>query len=998
MTERRVRSQVKAGEAGPGSTILFAPFCLDLRAECLLRGSQPVRLRPKTFAVLRHLVQRAGVLVTKDELLDAVWADTAVTENTLTQSIGELRRVLKDDSTPPRFIETVHHRGFRFIAPTTSDTRAPEIESAVSPSAANTLSVGRAVELRRLYEALSKAKSGQRQLVFVTGEPGIGKTTLVQTFLAASAANQVLVAGGQAVEQVGAREPYLAVLDALGRLARIADPQHVVGLLRRDAPAWLAQMPWLLEPPDAAALRQSLIDVQPERMLRELAVFLEEFSSTATLILVLEDLHWSDPSTVELLLMLAQRNEPARLLLIGTYRPAEASVQEHPILRAKQTLRLRRQCIEIALESLTRADIEEYLDRRFPRAAFPKGLAGLIHEHTDGNPLFIAAIIDQLIARGWLVATDPGWALTVPLETLRLEVPDDLREMIRFQFQGMGPADHSLLEAASVSETPFTEAEIAQALDREQLDVERECEHLVRTHRFLRPADDQTTPGEHAARQYAFIHALHQRVIYDEIPAERRRRLHLRIAEVLERANDDGGARNAFRLAVHFERGGDAVRAITYLIAAAAQAQERSAPREAVTCLEAALKLIERLSDARQQRQREIEVRISLMSALNLVYGYASDQVRENCERTRTLCEQSGSLPELYEVLYALWYSQQIRAEKHATRETTKQLLEIAERLDSAQHRVRAASTRGRTALFEGNYNETCDTLQEVIAAWENSAGTSSATVYGLDPLVPSYAFRGLGLWFLGNPDSARLSSRKALLLAQWAEVPFTLAAAYVHAAFVELLCGDATETFRLSDQGLALANEHAFLFWGSLAKSLKGSAQMRLSDPASGYKEVRAGIALLESNGAKLTKPLLLALLAEGGMRLGNLREALANVNEGLHLTQTTLDRFYEPELWRLKGELLLARFKHKRKSGRSVDRNPQANEAEQCFRSALKIARERSARSLELRAAMSLARLEQIDRKRNEARTLLAKVYGSFTEGHDTLDLQDAKTLLRL
>jgi DNA-binding winged helix-turn-helix (wHTH) protein len=240
MAERRVRSDVNAGEPVPGETILFGPFCLDLRAGRLLRGSQPLRLRPKTFAVLRHLVQRSGALVTKDELLDAVWADTAVTENTLAQSIGELRRVLKDDATPPRFIETVHYRGFRSVAPVGSEMRAPGSESAASPS--NPFAVGRAAELHRLEEVLSKAQCGKRQLVLVTGEPGIGKTTLIQTFLSGPAGSQVLVAGGHAVEQVGAREPYLVMLDALGRLARIADPQHVVGLLRRDAPAWLAQM------------------------------------------------------------------------------------------------------------------------------------------------------------------------------------------------------------------------------------------------------------------------------------------------------------------------------------------------------------------------------------------------------------------------------------------------------------------------------------------------------------------------------------------------------------------------------------------------------------------------------------------------------------------------------------------------------------------------------------------------------------------------------------
>lgn len=986
---------MNAGETMLQETIVFPPFSLDLRAGLLRRGSQPIPMRPKTFAVLRHLVQRPGSLVTKDDLLDAVWADTAVTENTLTQSIGELRRALKDDSTPPRFIETVHHRGFRFVAPISGDMRGSGSHSSASPSAANPFAVGRAAELHRLDEALRKARQGQRQLVLMTGEPGIGKTTLIQTFLATLATSQVLVASGQAVEQVGAREPYLAVLDALGRLARIADPQHVVGLLRRVAPAWLAQMPWLLKPADAAALRRSLIDVQPERMLRELAVFLEEFSSTATLILVLEDLHWSDPSTVELLLMLAQRSEPTRLLVIGTYRPAEASVGEHPILRAKQTLMLRRQCIEIALQYLTRADIQAYLDRRFPQAAFPSALAGLIHEHTDGNPLFMAAVIDQLIARGWLVATDPGWALAVPLETLRLEVPDDLREMIRFQFHGMGPADSSLLEAASVNGVTLTAGAITQAIDGEQRAVERGCEHLVQTHRFLRIADDEAMPGERAARQYAFIHALHQQVIYDEIPAGRRRRLHLRLAEALERAHD-GAAQNVFRLAAHFERGGDRVRAITYLVAAAAAAQERFAPCEAITCLEAALKLTEHLPEAGQRRQREIDLRIPLISALNLVYGYASDEVRENCERTRALCEQNGSLPELYEVLYALWYSQLTRAEKGTARETADRLLEVAERLGSAEHRLRAASTRGRTALWEGNYQESRDTLQAVIAAWERSPDTSnSANIYGVDPLMAAYGYRGLALWFLGYPDSARLSDREALSIAHGAGVPFTSAAAHVHAALVELLCGDAAETLRLADQGLAFTTEHAFSFWGSIATAFKGWAQMRLGKHAQGCAEIRSGIALLDSDRGKLTKPLMLALLAEGGLRLGNLREGLASVSEGLHLTQTTLDRFYEPELWRLKGELLLARSKVKMKTARRASRNLQATEAEQCFQYALKIARERGARSLELRAAMSLARLEQIERKRGEAQDLLAKVYGWFTEGHNTMDLQDARTL---
>ena len=985
-----------AEDAGPRDAIVFAPFCLDLRAGRLLRGSQPVPLQPKALAVLRHLAERPGALVTKDELLDAVWADTAVTENTLTQSIRQLRQALQDDSTPARFIETVHRRGFRFVALVSGNIRAPGSESAAAPSAANPFAVGRATELQRLDELLGKTRRGQRQVVFVAGEAGIGKTTLIQSFLAAPAASQTLVARGQAVEQTGACEPYLPVLDALGRLAGIGNPQRVVSLLRRTAPAWLAQMPWLLEPADAAALRQSLMDVHPERMLREIAVFLEEFAATETLILVLEDLHWSDASTVELLLMLAQRSEPAQLLVIGTYRPAEASVQEHPLVRAKHTLQLRHQCTELALEYLTRADVEAYLDRRFPRAQFPKALAGLIHEHTDGNPLFMVAVVDQLITRGWLVATDPGWALVVPLEALRLEVPDDLREMIRFQFQGMSPTDSSLLEAASVSGNTFTAGGIAEVIDGELRAVERACEHLARTYRFLRVAENKAMPRARAARQYAFIHALHQHVIYEEIPVGRRRRWHLRIGEALERAHDDGTAQNAFRLATHFERGGDPVRAITYLAAAAAEAQQRFAPREAIGCLEAALGLIQDLPDAQERRRREIDLRIPLSSALNLVYGYASDEVRENCERTRVLCEQDGSLAKLYEVLYALWYSQQVRAEKDAARATAERLMEVAERLGSPEHRLRAACAHGRTILTEGNCHEASNTLQAVIAACETSPGTADGNVYGPDPLVAAYSNRGWALWLLGYPDSARQSYRKALSLAQGAGLPFTLAATHAHAALVELLCGNAAETFRLADRGLALATAHAFPVWRGVATAFRGWAQMRLGNPTAGDEEIRAAIALLDSSGTKLTRPLLLALLAESGLRPGKLPEGLASVHEGLRLTQTTLDRFYEPELWRLKGELLLAQSKEKKKTPRSASRNAQAKEAEQCFQCALKIARERGARSLELRVAMSLARLEQMEGKRGTAHDLLASVYGWFTEGHDTLDLQEARTLL--
>jgi predicted ATPase len=508
--------------------------------------------------------------------------------------------------------------------------------------------------LRRLEEAFREARLGERQLVFITGETGIGKTALVEAFLNSDAvrnAHDVRVAQGYSVEQSGAREAYLPVLAALGRLAGPGAPESFVPLLRRYAPTWIVQMPWLLDPADAAALRLSLPGGRPERMLRELAAFLEQISEATPLILVLEDLHWSDPSTAELLVMLGQSREPARLMILATYRPAEAAVQEHPLLRAKQTLQLRRQCSEIALPYLRRADVESYLTQRFPTASFPSGLAGLIHQQTDGNPLFVVTVVDQLRTRGWLVDTAPGWALTVPLETLQIEVPDDMRDMIRAQFHAMSLTDQSLLEAAAVAGVEFSADEVAAGLASEGDTVGATCERLVYAHRFLRVVETAELPDDRVARRYSFIHALYQHVLYSEIPEERRGRLHRRIGEFLETAYGEARERIAAQLANHFQQSRDYTRAITYLAGAAGTAQQRFAAREAVSSLEAALALLPHVKDAEDRRRREIQLRLPLGSALNLVYGYASDEVHDNYERTRALCEEAGDVSQLFEVL-----------------------------------------------------------------------------------------------------------------------------------------------------------------------------------------------------------------------------------------------------------------------------------------------------------------------------------------------------------
>src|SRR5262245_20430979 len=324
----------------PGQLLRFPPFRLDPANACLWRGAKIVRLTPKAFSVLRCLAEHHGQLVTKDALLEAVWPGTVVGDAVLKVCVREIRKALGDRAGAPRFVATVHRLGYRFIA-NVADAKAERAGSApsVEPLLVHrhrdrgaTHLVGREATLDRLQMGLDGAWRGSRQVLFVTGEPGIGKTAVVDAFLERVAADpRVSLAQWQCVETYGTSEPYLPVLDALARLCREGGTGRVVPLLRRHAPTWLVQMPWLLDAADRDALQRELLGATRERMLREMAELVEALTQEAPLVLALEDLHWSDAATLDLLSLIARRHEAARLLLIGTYRTADSFAAHAPV-------------------------------------------------------------------------------------------------------------------------------------------------------------------------------------------------------------------------------------------------------------------------------------------------------------------------------------------------------------------------------------------------------------------------------------------------------------------------------------------------------------------------------------------------------------------------------------------------------------------------------------------------------------------------------------------
>ena len=541
----------------------FPPFRLDEVNQCLWRAGdhgaeEQIQLSPKAFDVLQFLVDRAGRLVTRDEVFDFLWADTYVQPDVLKGHIADIRRALGDDPKSPRFIQTLPRRGYRFIAPV-SDARLSGLKGASVP---DSKLVGREKDLAELRGYLRDALQDQQQIVFVTGEAGIGKTALVEHFrqkLSAEAPG-IRIASGQCIEGYGGKEAYYPMLEALGQLCRGPRGESIIQLLGTQAPTWLAQFPALVKHERPEALRREIWGATRERMLREIGEALEAISSRDPLLLIFEDLHWVDHSTVDLISALARRRSASKLMLIGTYRPVDVVLSGHPLNVLKQDLLAHHLCHEIALEPLTEDEVATYLDGDAARAH--QELAELVFRHSEGNPLFMVTALEHMTGRGFISHEKSGWMLKVPLDEIEVEVPESLRQMIEVQIERLTTDEQRALEAASITATGFNAAVNANAANLDSESFEELCEELSRRYHIVRSTGSQRFPDGSFSAQYEFVHALYREIFYRRQSPGRRAKLHRSVGERLETLFADDPGEIAAELAHHFEQGADWQRAV----------------------------------------------------------------------------------------------------------------------------------------------------------------------------------------------------------------------------------------------------------------------------------------------------------------------------------------------------------------------------------------------------------------------------------------------------
>jgi predicted ATPase len=962
---------------------------IDATNEWAWCGARRLTLTPRAFAVLRHLVEHRGRLVTKEELFTTVWRDAIVSDAALASCIRDLRKALGDSSDAPRYIQTVHRRGFRFIGP---GPRPTAVVSA-SPSPTAPTLVGREAELSRLHARLAAALSGQRQLVFVTGEPGIGKTALVETFLAeVGEANALRIGGGQCVEQYGTGEAYLPVLEALGRLGRAAGGERLVQILKQHAPTWLEQLPGLLSDRDVEAVQRRAQGATRERMLRELVEALDALTQDAPLVLLLEDLHWSDSATIDLLRMLARRRDAARLLVLGTYRPADvASTAAHPLRWVTHELQLHGYCDEIPLQFLSAAAVGQYLSRRFPGHGLPSELALVLHRNTEGNPLFLVNTIDYLIGQGQLRVVDGEWRLSGPAEDIASRAPETLWQLVEKQVERLTADEQAVLVAASVAGVEFS-ATVAVVAGIDPQQGELRCETLARRGQFLRRVGIAEWPDGTVAGRYAFIHALYQQVLYQRASVGERVGLHLRTAERLERGYGQRAGEIAGELAVHFEHGRDFERAARYRRQAGEHALHQHAYGEAADHATRALDSLRRLPDSQERTKQKLTLQVTLGSALTATQGYAAPEVALTYERAWELCQQMGETPQLLPVLLGIGRFYVVRGEFKTAHDVGTYLLTTAEATRDPTLLLAAHNALGIASLYAGEFEAALDHLERGIE--RNDAdehdSTRSPAFRLVPPVVTCAIHAAWTLWILGYPDRAAARAREALALARSLDHPFGLSYACHLAAALYQWRGEHQIVQELEDEALAHDTEHGFGLLLTVGVIQRGWLLAERGQREKGLDQMQEGLAMHREIGAEVLVPAFLALVAEVHQKFGRPAEGLSTLTEALTVAQQSGQHYWEAELHRLMGVLTLqAEASPGRDAGSTGD-------AESHFLQAIEIARRQRARSLELRAAASLSRVWADKGNVREARVLLSDVYGWFTEGFDTADLREAKSLL--
>jgi predicted ATPase len=578
------------------------------------------------------------------------------------------------------------------------------------------------------------------------------------------------------------------------------------------------------------------------------------------------------------------------------------------------------------------------------------------------------------------------------LEAVAVELPESLRHLIEQQLGQVSPEDRRVVEAASVAGVEFSAAAVAAGVNLEEIDVEERCAALARREQFLQARGTAEWPDGTVAARYGFIHAVYQEGVYERVPAGRRVWLHQRIGARQEAGYGAQAREIAAALAVHFERGRDTRRAVQYRWQAGSNALQRSAHQEAISHLRRGVELLQTLPDTPERLLQELALHASLGTPLIATKGWAAPEVATAYRRAQALWEQAGEPPQHCWVLYGLCAWHAMRAEWQTARALMERLLALAQRVQHPTLLMHAHLGLGGILYCLGAFAAVREHVDQGLALYDPQTHHPAVSDAVHDPEVVGRCYVAGALWHLGYPEQARQHLDAALTRAQELAHPFTLAQVFYCATIFALVRREVQMAGEQAEALITLATAQGFPFELAGGMLCRGRVLIEQGQHEEGMRQIRQGLAAHQATGAAAGQPYALAFLATAYEQDGQGDTGQQVLDEALALVHRTGERCYEAELYRLKGGLLLQGGQRPK----AHDTAEQVAAAEQSLRQALAVARRQQAKSLELRAAMSLGRLWQQQGKPSEARRLLADVYGWFSEGFETADLQEARALL--
>ena len=844
------------------------------------------------------------------------------------------------------------------------------------------VTVGRPRERDILHAMLASAARGHGRMVGVSGEAGMGKTTLVEDVLRdliAGADEQPWFIGrGRCSERLAGTEAYLPFLDALGNLLRSEGHETCARLMKSLAPTWYQQLS--IVTPITGTFEEVRARSQ-ERLKRELLAFVGELSALRPVVLLFEDMHWADASTVDLLTYITTNFERLPLAILATYRSSELRAAGHPFVALERELEAHGRARELVLDFLTPEDVREYVTLTFGSAPFCGALARFIHVKTEGNPLFMADLARDLRDRGVIVRDGERWQLTRELREIEHEVPASIRSMVQRKIDAVSEEDRRLLVVASVQGAQFDTAVVAKAMEADPADVEERLDVLERVHAFVRLVGEEPLPDGTPSSQYRFVHVLYQNGLYDSLRAVRRASLSGAMARALLEAHRRDPSAIASELALLFEAAGDRMSAARHFLAAARRAAGIFADREAIVLASHAVELLRSVPDSAERTQLELQLQLAAGLFNTRVRGYAAAEVEQAYTRALALCERIEDPAARFPVLQGLWRFYCVRGDLVKGDQLARQLLELATKTGDQQFVAIAHLTFGTPSMHRGHFAEASEHMERAAALYDVAQYPRVSAITGTDLRAAALCWWSLSLWLSGYPDQAAEKQFGAQTRARELTDPFTQSYALALGAWFHQYRRDPQTVLEISNELLELSTKREFSQWIPAGLCTRGWALAELGNPSEGVAEARKGVATFKAAGAWLNVPHFMSMLVEALGRAGEWDEARSVAEDALEIAASHEDMCWEADLHRLRGVCFRA--------ARMRD------EAEDCFHQAIDSAKRLSVPILELRASVDLARLWHEQGRSVGARALLTPCLEGLTEGFETVDVLAAREL---